>query len=280
MLGTYVTGTSLVHRFDARLKILLLLVASISVFLVTSWMALGIIALVVVTSLFCARIPISRIVILSLPVAFILFLVIVANSFSFNVSHVVSQESLQGLAAVSSGFMSGWQPVALVGTFGFVPEGCMRGLFYACRVLIILVASFVVTFTTTSNELCDAFVSFLKPLRVMYFPVDDTAMVLSIALRFIPLMADEFIRIRNAQVSRGAGYEQGSLFHRVLSWQTVLIPLVVSMFRRADSLSQAMDARCYGATARTSLNKQALRASEIAFFLSAVVGIIALDVVF
>ena len=76
------------------------------------------------------------------------------------------------------GFMTGWAPVALAGNFGFVPEGCMRGLFYASRILIILWASFAVSFTTTSNELTDAFVSLFRPLRRLRFPADDAAMIL------------------------------------------------------------------------------------------------------
>lgn len=276
-LNTYLEGSSIVHRTDARIKILLLLAFSVSVFLVQTWVALGVIALCVFVTLCNARIPLSRVVGLSIPLLIILLLVVIANSFSFDVGHVSSTD-VGGLAAVSAGIMTGWQPIALWGTFGVVPEGFMHGLFYAARIMIILLASFVVTFTTTSNELCDAFVSFLKPLRVLHVPVDDIAMILSIALRFIPLTAAEFFRVKQAQTARGAGYEEGSLFRRLMSWQTVLIPLVVSMFRRADSLSEAMDARCYGAQERTSLNRRSLGAVQVSCFLALLAALVILDV--
>ena len=276
-LHTYIEGTSVVHRTDARIKIVLLLVLSISVFLVQTWAALGLIALGVAVFLEQARLPFGRVVALSVPLLVVLAFVVLFNSFSLTIESA-SSASINGLAAVSAGFMTGWQPVVLWGSFGFVPEGFMRGLFYAVRILLILIASFVVTFTTTSNELCDAFVSFLKPLRVFRAPVDDIAMVLSIALRFIPLTATEFIRVKQAQTARGAGYEEGSLMRRIMSWQTVLIPLVVGMFRRAEALSDAMDARCYGAQERTSLNRQRLNAVQVICFLGLLAALIILDV--
>ena len=276
-LHTYIEGTSVVHRTDARIKIVLLLVLSISVFLVQTWAALGLIALGMAVFLEQARLPFGRVVALSVPLLVVLAFVVLFNSFSLTIESA-SSASINGLAAVSAGFMTGWQPVVLWGSFGFVPEGFMRGLFYAVRILLILIASFVVTFTTTSNELCDAFVSFLKPLRVFRAPVDDIAMVLSIALRFIPLTATEFIRVKQAQTARGAGYEEGSLMRRIMSWQTVLIPLVVGMFRRAEALSDAMDARCYGAQERTSLNRQTLSAAQVMCFLFLLAALIILDV--
>lgn len=276
-LHTYIEGTSVIHRADARIKIALLLALSISVFLVQTWAALGLIALGVAAFLAQARLPLGRVMVLSVPLLVVLAFVVLFNSFSFAIENT-SSASISGLAAVSAGFMTGWQPVSLWGSFGFVPEGFMRGLFYAARIMLILIASFVVTFTTTSNELCDAFVSFLKPLRVLRAPVDDIAMVLSIALRFIPLTAAEFIRIKQAQTARGAGYEEGSLMRRIMSWQTVLIPLVVGMFRRAEALSDAMDARCYGAHERTSLNRQTLSAAQVVCFLGLVAALIILDV--
>lgn len=138
----------------------------------------------------------------------------------------------------------------------------MYGLFYAVRILLILFASFVVTFTTTATQLTNAFASLLAPLRVVRVPVDDIAMMLSIALRFIPLTADELTRVRNAQLLRGASFENGSLWQRISAWQTVFVPLIVGLFRRADALAEAMEARCYGAGRRSCLHEARFAPSQ------------------
>ena len=120
-------------------------------------------------------------------------------------------------------------------------------------------ASLTVTYTTTSTELTDALGFFLRPLKRLGVPTDDIAMVFSLALRFIPVTAEEFGRVHDAQWARGASFAEGSLWERLRAWQTVLIPLFVGLFRRADSLAVAMDARCYGApdVERTSLAPRA-----------------------
>lgn len=246
----YIPGNTVVHRFDARGKLILLLACSISVFLVQSWAGLGLMVAAVVLTILVARLPLRTLALLSIPLMVVLALVWLFNAFTLDVNVA---RTTQGLADVSAGFASGMPAIALVGSFGFSPEGCMQGLFYVLRILVILYASFVVVFTTTSNALVDAFVSFLRPLRVVRVPVDDVAMVLSIALRFIPLTAEELMKVCSAQAARGARYDEGSLAKRLRTWSTVLVPLLVGLFHRADTLAQAMDARCYGASVRTSL---------------------------
>lgn len=147
---------------------------------------------------------------------------------------------------MSAGLLDQVPPVPLIGAFGFVPAGFARGCFYALRILLLVVASLLVCFTTTSTALMQAFSSFLAPLRALRVPVDDIASVLSIALRFIPLVAEELGRIHDAQWSRGAKFSEGGLATRLRAWATVMVPLFVGMFRRADALAVAMDARCYG----------------------------------
>lgn len=104
----------------------------------------------------------------------------------------------------------------------------------------------MVSFTTTAEALTHAFSSLFSGLR-RFVSVDNIALILALALRFIPMMASEATQIRQAQKARGARFEEGGLLTRVLSWRVVLVPLVVGMFRRAGNLGQAMDARCYGA---------------------------------
>ena len=188
----------------------------------------------------------------------------VCNAFAFDVgSHAES-----GLGGVSAGFAEGWQPVALVGTFGFVPQGCMFALFYAVRILLILWASFAVSFTTSVEALTGAFASLMRPLRAIRVPVDDVATMLSLAVRFIPLTAEELALVRSAQTARGARLESGSIWQRLFAYRTVFIPLVVRLFRRADTLSVSMVARCYGCTQRTSLEEPLVCLRQAVVFLA------------
>ena len=151
----------------------------------------------------------------------------------------------------------------------------MFALFYAVRILLILWASFVVSFTTTAEELTAAFSSLLRPLRSVRVPVDDAATMLSLAVRFIPLTAEELALVRKAQVARGAKLESGSVWQRIFSYRTVFIPLVVRLFRRADALSASMEARCYGCGRRSSLQKPRMGVRQTVVFLASSVVLVA-----
>lgn len=247
------------HTTDARVKFVLLLAVSMTTFCVTTWTGLGLIACVVCAGITVAQIPWKRLIPLSMPLVVILAVVWICNAFMLDVSHPASS----GLMGASAGFAAGWKPVTLVGSFGFSPEGCMYGLFYATRIMLILFASFVVTFTTTATQLTHAFASLLAPLRAIRVPVDDIAMMLSVALRFIPLTADELTRVRNAQLLRGARFDGGSLWQRIAAWHMVFVPVIVGLFRRADALAEAMVARCYGAGKRSYLHETPLTASQV-----------------
>lgn len=267
----YIAGTTLVHRADARAKLLLLLLFSIGVFFVGTWRGLGLYALAVAAAVAVARIPVGRLGALSLPLLVLLAFIWLCNAFSFNVQSLPES----GLGGVSAGFMQGWRPIALAGTFGFVPQGCMFALFYAGRILLILYASFIVAFTTSAEALTGAFAALMRPLRALRVPVDDAATMLSLAVRFIPQTAEELALVRNAQASRGARFGVGSLWARIFMYRTVLIPVVVRLFRRADALGSSMDARCYGAMRRTSLNAQRMNARQTVVFLACSVALVA-----
>lgn len=258
-ISTYVFGTSPVHACDARVKVLLLIAYCITLFFVGTWWALSVCALAFAVLLAISRIPVRRILVVSVPLLVIVAFSIVFNSFAFD---VLTAESVipSGLGSVSSGVLQEAPPLLLVGSFGFVPAGFARGCFYAVRIVLLVVSSLLVSFTTTSTELTEAFSSFLRPLRGLRVPVDDIASVLSIALRFIPLVAEELSRIHDAQWARGARFDDDGMIAGIRAWATVLVPLFVGMFRRADALAVAMDARCYGmpGTARTSLARRRL----------------------
>ena len=151
----------------------------------------------------------------------------------------------------------------------------------AVRLLLLVVGSSLLNLTTTPVSLTDGIESLLTPLKIIKFPVHELALVMSIALRFIPILASEADRIINAQKARGADFESGNLISRAKAMIPVLVPLLVSAFRRADELGDAMDARCYsGSTVRTKYKKAKLGYRDFlgAFImLAALAGVIALN---
>ena len=253
-VSSYIPGTSVVHACDARVKIVLLAAFSVTLFLVRTWTGIALCALLFATVAAASRVPIRRFFGLLVPVYVIVAFTVLFNGFSFDV-HAAGGGSLGMLGDVSAGVFASWEPVPLIGSFGLVPAGLARGCFFALRIVLLVVGSLVVTYTTTSTDLTNALSGFLRPLKRIGVPSDDIAMVFSLALRFIPVTAEEFGRVHDAQWARGASFAEGSLWERLRTWQTVLIPLFVGLFRRADALAVAMDARCYGApdAERTSL---------------------------
>ncbi|RDB64689.1 energy-coupling factor transporter transmembrane protein EcfT [Gordonibacter sp. 28C] len=253
-VSSYIPGSSPVHACDARVKIVLLAAYSVALFLVDTWTGLALCALLFVAVAASSGVPVRRFFALLVPVYVIAGFAVLFNGFAFDVSQAVPGTVPTVLGGASAGMLASSPPVALIGSFGFVPAGFARGCFFAARIVLLVVASLVVTYTTTSTALTDALADFLRPLRRLRVPVDDIAMVFSLALRFIPVTAEEFGRVHDAQQARGAAFAEGTLWQRLRAWQTVLIPLFVGLFRRADALAAAMDARCYGAgAARTSL---------------------------
>ena len=135
-------------------------------------------------------------------------------------------------------------------------EGVFYTIFLSVRLFLLVMGSAILTLTTTPVSLTDGIESLLYPLKLIRFPVHELALIMSIALRFIPILTDETGRIMNAQKARGADFETGGLIKRVKAVIPVLIPLLISAFRRADELGDAMDARCYsGSKVRTKYKK-------------------------
>jgi energy-coupling factor transport system permease protein len=135
-------------------------------------------------------------------------------------------------------------------------EAVYYTVFLAARLFLLVLGSSLLTLTTTPVSLADGIESLLSPLKILHFPVHELALIMSIALRFIPILTDETARIMNAQKARGADFESGSLLQRVKAVLPILIPLLISAFRRADELGDAMDARCYsGSKVRTKYKK-------------------------
>lgn len=207
---TYVSGDTPLHHCDARVKIVALLAFSIGIFLVSTWWGMAAFAAIVVAALAVARISPGQVNRMLGPVY-----VLAAFSVLFNV-----------MAA----------PYV---------DGLIAGLFFGVRMVVLVAASFVVCLTTTSRDLIGAFAWFIAPLRHLRVPVDDIAFTLALSLRFIPVIEGEFATVRAAQKARGAELE-GSFGNKLHIWGAAFSAVFIGLFRHADNLACAMDARCYG----------------------------------
>lgn len=267
--GTYIPGTSPIHALNAQVKIILACVFSIAVFFVESWPGLLIVTAFVAMFYMMAQVPVAKAACGLIPIIFILAFTIVVHAFSISLgSQVVPGLSMAG----SLGFTQEW---VLFGSFGITLDGLMRGLFFALRIVLLVLICSLLTFTSSMMELTDAMLRIFGPLRRFGVPVDDIAMMVSIALRFIPTTAREAQMIQLAQKARCANFDDGSVFVRLKSWVPVFIPLFVRLFRRADDLADAMDARCYAGGRRTRMTTTRMSTSDI---VTLVVGILAIVV--
>lgn len=232
--GQYYPANSFAHRCDPRTKILFLIVFIVAIFLAHNFYALGVCALAFFVCTCLSKVPLKSLIKSVKAVLFLLAFTAILNLFFRRDGEVLWQ----------------WSFITIM------KEGVYSTLFLAVRLFLLVLASSLLTLTTSPVALTDGIESLLTPLKWIHFPVHELALVMSIALRFIPILTDETARIMNAQKARGADFENGSLMQRVKAVVPVLIPLLVSSFRRADELGDAMDARCYsGSKTRTKYKK-------------------------
>lgn len=221
-LGQYYQTNSLLHRLDSRVKIMGTLVYIISLFLfrnVFVYMAvLGCLVILIKLS----KVPFSFMVRGLKPIMMVLFLTVLCNLL----------------------FTPG-TPVYSVWIINVTREGMELAFYMSVRFIMLMIGSTLLTLTTTPTQLTDGLESVLSPLRKINVPVHEVAMMMSIALRFIPILMEEADKIMKAQLSRGADFETGNIIHRVKGMLPLLVPLFISAFKRADELAMAMDARCY-----------------------------------
>ncbi|MBQ3106793.1 MAG: energy-coupling factor transporter transmembrane protein EcfT [Eggerthellaceae bacterium] len=256
------------HRIDARVKLLLLAAYFVTLFLIDTWLGLLLCAVACGAAAALSAPRPKHVLGVSVPVFALALILVLLNSFS------LAQNPVAGAPAGFEGVLATAAPVRFAGGFSFVPAGFEWGLFCGIRVLLLVFSLLVVGASTASTDLTDAFRSFMNPLRAFRVPVDDMVTALSIAVRFVPLMADELARVRNAQWSRGAKLDEGTLRERLQTWVSLFVPLTAGLFRRADTLAEAMDARCYGLSeSRTSLSAKRLTAGS---GLALAIGLVAL----
>ena len=232
--GQYYPTQSFVHKCDPRTKLLFLVAYIVLVFLAKNFYALGACALVLVISAVASRIPIKSLLRSVKAIVFLLAFTALLNLFFYSGTTVIFS----------------WWIITLT------KEAVYFTIFLAVRLFLLVLASSLLTLTTTPVSLTDGIESLLAPLKWIRFPVHELALIMSIALRFIPILTEETGRIMNAQKARGADFETGGLVKRVKAIVPVLIPLLIGAFRRADELGDAMDARCYsGSKMRTKYKK-------------------------
>jgi len=255
--GQYVPADSPVHRLDARAKLGVAAAFTVALFAIDTWAGLALIAVAVATVVGISAVP-WRLALRGLkPVAWLLAFTLVVNGLRWN-----APDSLMRLG-----------PISIDG------PGLATGAFFAVRILLLVMGTSLITLTTSPVALTDALSSIMRPLSVVRFPVDDVAMMLSIALRFVPTTAEEAERIVVAQTARGARFDQGGIVARSRAWLPVLVPLFVRLFRRADDLALAMESRCYTGVGRTRLRQLVMRATDWIVLIGAVAACAAVAVV-
>lgn len=280
LVRTYYSGDSFVHRCSAKVKVALFAAYSLMLFFIQAWTGLLIAAILLVFVLFASKTSFRRAWMLLLPVLLLAAITIAVNGFTLDVGSASLRSA--GLGGVSAGVFAALEPVRFVGDFGWYPAGFAQGCFYAVRIILLMAASFLLCFTTTSIALTNALGGFLKPLSRLGVPVDDVATIFALALRFIPVTAEEMERVRSAQLSRGASFDAGSLRGRLHAWRAVLLPMLVGMLRRSDVLAHAMNARCYGipGVERTSLRVEAVTGRSACILVVGLALIFAIALVF
>ncbi|MGI6590811.1 MAG: energy-coupling factor transporter transmembrane component T family protein [Eggerthellaceae bacterium] len=272
VLLTYLPRRSAVHRTDARVKIVVLFAYSIGLFFVETWAGIALYLAGFMLVCACSKLPARRLLAALVPLYAILFFTWLFNAFTLDPSHVAEGYSY-GAPASTAGPFAGMGPITIVGSLAFLPAGCATGCFVILRILLLTLASLVVAYSTPSTQLVGAIARFLGPLRRLRVPVDDVAMVLSLALRFIPLFAQEADSIRLAQLARGAHFDDRGFWSALKAWGSVFIPLIVSLFRRAERIGQAFDARCYGAApVRTRLHDASMTSDDAAILCVGLLG--------
>jgi len=231
-LGQYYPANSIVHKLDPRVKLLATLIYIISLFTFKGVLGFAIITAMLIYMIRLSKVP-FRFIVKGLKGIVILLLI----TASFNLFFTKTGTEY-------------WH----WGIFHLTNVGISNAILMTVRLIYLIIGTSLMTLTTTPNQLTDGLEKALSPLNRIHVPVHVVAMMMSIALRFIPILIEETDKIMKAQMARGADFESGNLIHRVKSMVPLLIPLFVSAFRRADDLAMAMEARCYsGGEGRTKM---------------------------
>ncbi len=231
-LGQYFPGSSLAHRLDPRTKLMLTVLYIVILFCATSFVSYGLVAALLAVGIKVSGVAPKALVRGLKPILFIICFTAVLNL-----------------------FYTPGDELASFWIFTITRQGVATAFFMVLRITMLIMGTFLLTYTTSPIALTDGLESLLGPLKKLKVPVHELAMIMSIALRFIPTLIEETDKIMSAQKARGADFESGSLLDRARALVPVLVPLFISAFRRADELAVAMECRCYhGGQGRTKLH--------------------------
>ena len=232
-LGQYYPGNSCIHRLDPRTKILSVLFYMVMVFMADSPLSYGLRIALIFLGTLLAKLP-AGLLLRSLKPLWVIILLTMGIHFVTDPGKVLWS----------------WKFITLT------EEGIILGIKMSLRLVLLLLISSLMTFTTSPIVLTDGIESLLRPFKKIGVPAHELAMMMTIALRFIPTLLEETDRIMKAQMSRGADFSSGNIMKRARNMLPILIPLFISAFRRADELALAMEARCYrGGEGRTRMNE-------------------------
>ena len=253
-IGQYYPAKSVVHRLDPRVKLICTLLYLISLFLFSSIPGYLVATVFLVCVIHISKVPFSYIVKGLKPVIMLLMITVLFNLFLTRQGDVL---------------FHAW-------IFTITEGGLRTAVYMAIRLVYLIIGSSLMTFTTTPNELTDGIEAVLHPLNKIHVPVHEIAMMMSIALRFIPILLEETDKIMKAQLARGADFESGNILQRAKSMVPILVPLFVSAFRRANDLAMAMEARCYrGGDGRTKMKPLRYKSRDYAAYIIVIAYVVA-----
>lgn len=256
-IGQYYPTDSILHRLDPRVKLIGTFAFIVSLFVFNTFYGYIAVGLFLITMILLSRVPFLYIM---KGLKAIIVLLIFTSFFNL--------------------FFSDGNEIFRLGFVKITDEGLYDAIFFSIRLTLLILGSSLMTFTTTPNQLTDGLEKVMRPLNHIKVPVHEIAMMMSIALRFIPILLEETDKIMKAQMARGADFETGGIFKRAKSLIPLLVPLFVSAFRRANDLAMAMEARCYrGGNGRTKMKPLRYKGRDyiayliLLFYLGSTIGI-------
>ncbi len=240
-LGQYFPGDTVIHSLDPRTKLIMTVVYIVVLFIAGSWVSYGLVAAFLVLCVALSKIRLKTILSGLKPLILIMVLTGILNLF----------------------YQKGERLLVDWWIFHIYLEGIVKAFFMITRILLLITGTLLLTYTTAPIRLTDGLESLMNPLKKLRVPVHELAMMMSIALRFIPTLIEETDKIMSAQKARGADFDSGGLMRKAKSLLPLLIPLFVGAFRRADELAVAMESRCYhGGQGRTRMKQLVMSARD------------------
>ena len=255
-LGQYFPGNSILHRLDPRTKILLVAMYIVALFLAKQLVGYGIMIVVLASAIAVSKVKLKTLFRGLKPIMIIIIITAFLNLF--------------------------WTPGQTIWKWGFLNltvEGIWSAVFMVLRISMLILGTFLLTYTTSPILLTDGLENLMGPLKKIHVPVHELAMMMSIALRFIPTLIEETDKIMSAQKARGADFDTGGLMDKAKALIPLLVPLFISAFRRADELAIAMECRCYhGGEGRTRLRQLKYRRADVVFLVCGLAVCVAVGV--